>query len=96
MNRRNNPRRGRPEPRRTSSRLETPAAPKPERKAPVVYGPPYIVLEDEAKKTFVYDGGAWIPDSMSMAQYRQTCQVKELPQKVNRMIRYEVRSPVST
>ncbi len=71
------------------------ATPKPALKARVIYGAPYIVLEDEAKKTFVYDGGAWVPNSMTIAEYRQTCQVKELPQKVNRMIRYEVRPPVN-
>lgn len=63
-------------------------------KAPVVYGKPFIVMEDEQHNTFVYSGGAWTPHSMTMAECRQECQVKELPQKVNRMTRYEVRSPV--
>jgi hypothetical protein len=51
-------------------------------------------MEDEQKNTFIYEGGAWVPHSASIAECRQTCQVKELPQKVNRMTRYEIRCPV--
>ena len=64
-----------------------------ERRAPVVYGKPFIVMEDEQKNTFVYERGTWIPHSSTIAECRKTCLVKELPQRVNRMIRYEVRSP---
>jgi hypothetical protein len=64
-----------------------------ERQARTVYGKAFIVLEDEAKNTFIYKGGAWVPHSASIAECRQTCQVKELPQRVNRMIRYEIRCP---
>ena len=64
-----------------------------ERVAPTVYGKPFIVLEDGSKKTFVYNAGAWIPHSSTIAECRQVCQVKELPQRVNLMVRYEVRCP---
>lgn len=64
-----------------------------ERPAPVVYGKPFMVLEDEQKNTFVFKAGAWVPHDASIAEVRQTCQVKELPQRVNKMIRYEVRCP---
>jgi hypothetical protein len=60
----------------------------------VVYGKAFIIMEDEQKNTFIYEGGAWVPHSSSIAECRQTCQVKELPQKVNRMTRYEIRCPV--
>lgn len=62
--------------------------------APVQYGNPVIVMEDESKNTFIYDTGAWVPHDRSIAECRQDCLVKELPQKLNRMTRYEVRSPV--
>ena len=50
-------------------------------------------MEDGEKNTFIYKAGAWIPHEASIAQCRATCQVKELPQRVNRMIRYEIRCP---
>lgn len=59
----------------------------------VVYGKPFIVLEDKAKNTLIYKAGNWVPDGESIAEYRKTCQVKALPQRVNDMIRYEVRCP---
>jgi len=62
-----------------------------ERQAPPVYGKAFVVLEDEQKNTFVFKAGAWVPHSASIAECRRTCQVKELPQRVNRMIRYEIR-----
>ena len=65
-----------------------------EKAPPTQYGQPFVLLEDESKNTFEYQGGKWVPHSMSIAECRQSCQVKELPQKVNRMTRYEVRSPV--
>ena len=65
-----------------------------ERRPPVTYGKPIIMLEDEQKNTFVYQGGAWIPHELTIAQCRETCKVKELPQKVNRHTRYEVCFPV--
>jgi hypothetical protein len=64
-----------------------------ERPAPVVYGKAFIVAEDAAKKTFIFQGGAWTPYSSTIAECRQTCLVKELPQKLNNMTRYEVRCP---
>jgi hypothetical protein len=64
-----------------------------QRIAPVVYGKAFVVLEDEAKNTFVFKGGTWVAHTASIAECRQSCQVKELPQRVNKMIRYEVRCP---
>ena len=67
-----------------------------EKKPIIVYGKAFIVMEDEQKHTFIYKGASWAPHTMSIAEYKQDCQVKELPQKVNRMIRYEIRCPVPT
>jgi hypothetical protein len=64
-----------------------------ERISPVVYGKAFIVLEDEAKNTFIFKGGEWVAHTGSIAECRQSCQVKELPQRVNKMKRYEVRCP---
>ena len=63
------------------------------RKPAVRYGVPFIVLEDPEKNTFVYQRGTWLPYGDSIAVCRANGQVKELPQKVNNMIRYEVRLP---
>jgi hypothetical protein len=65
-----------------------------ERKPPVVYGKPFVLLEDVNKNTFEYKSGAWIPHAMTIAECRQTCKVKELPQKLKQMTRYEVRAPL--
>ena len=65
-----------------------------ERAPPKVYGEPFVMMEDENKGTFVYKSGAWVPHSMSIAECRESCQVTELPQKVKRMTRYEIRCPV--
>jgi hypothetical protein len=64
-----------------------------ERRPPVVYGKPFILMEDDLKNTFIFEGGAWVPHSVSIAECRLTCQVKQLPQKLNNMSRYEVRRP---
>jgi hypothetical protein len=79
----------------SAARMEKPAPEIREKKIPVVYGQPFILLEDEQKNTFEYKGGAWVPHTMTIAQCRVDCQVKELSQKINRMTRYEIRSPVS-
>jgi len=63
------------------------------RQAPVVYGKAFIILEDAEKNTFIYKAGAWVPHTASIAECRATCQVKQLPQSVNRMTRYEIRCP---
>lgn len=73
--------------------LKTPPEPI-ERRAPVVYGKPFVLVEDEAKNTFIFKAGQWIPYESSIAECRLTCQVKKLAQAVNNMIRYEVRCPV--
>ncbi len=81
----------------TSTRSATVARqPQPayERKAPPQYGKPFVLLEDLDKKTFEYANGAWVPYALSIAECRQECQVKELPQKVNDKTRYEVRCPL--
>ncbi len=64
-----------------------------ERPRPVVYGKPFILVEDADKKTFIFKAGEWIAYSASIAECRQSCLVKELPQRVNGRTRYEVRIP---
>ena len=85
--------------RKQSSRSPRPAAverpPIPERKPPTVYGKPFIVLEDEQKNAFKYGNGAWQPYELTIAQCRREGEVKELPQQINKMTRYEVRLPLS-
>ena len=71
-----------------------PAPPVYEPKPPVEYGKPVMVLEDTKRKTFEYKSGAWVPFSMTIAECRLTCQVKQMPQKINQMTRYEIRCPV--
>ena len=60
----------------------------------VVYGKPFVVAEDADKNTFVFQGGEWVAYSASIAECRQTCLVKELPQRLKDRIRYEVREPL--
>ncbi len=79
-------------------------APPPPRKTPpeamvkkpvIEYGKPFVLLEDSKKNTFGYEGGAWTPYAMTIAQCRlNDFQVKQLAQKVNNMTRYEVRTPL--
>jgi hypothetical protein len=64
-----------------------------QRQPTVTYGKPIMVLEDEEKNTFVYKAGQWVAYGATIAECKQTCLVKELPQRVNKMIRYEVREP---
>ena len=66
-----------------------------ERQPTVVFGKPFMVMEDAQKNTFVYKGGAWVAYGPTIAECKRTCQVKELPQRVNNMIRYEIREPES-
>lgn len=66
----------------------------PERKPPVQYAAPVVVLEDQHKQTFEFVSGAWVPFEMSIAQCRESCRVTELSQKIKGMTRYEVRRPV--
>jgi hypothetical protein len=68
--------------------------PRPVRQPPPVYGPPFILLEDDRKNTFEYVGGAWVAFSRSIADCKLDCQVKQLAQKVNNMTRYEVRASI--
>lgn len=83
-------------PQRTRS-AAPPVAARPvwEKKAPVQYGKPFVLLEDEQKQTFVFQAGNWVAHAMSIAECRQSCQVKELPQKVNGMNRFEIRCPTT-
>lgn len=68
-----------------------------ERKPPVVFDKPIVVLEDRDKNTFEFKAGAWVAHAYTIAECRaQNCQVKELAQKVNNMTRYEVRYPLPT
>lgn len=59
----------------------------------MVYGKAFIVAENSAKQTFIFQGGAWSPYTSTIAECKRTCLVKELPQKLNNMTRYEVRCP---
>ncbi len=70
------------------------AAPVLERKVQVVYGKPFILLEDEQKDTFVYSAGQWVRHAKTIAELKQDCQVKQLAQKINGRTRYEVCLPV--
>jgi len=63
-------------------------------KEPVEYGDMFIVMEDAEKNTFSYNGSAWVAHTMSIAECKQECMVKALPQKVGGKIRYEVRAPL--
>jgi len=67
-----------------------------EKKQVVVYGKPFVLLEDDQKETFIYSGGQWKPHTQSIAECQEDCQVQKLAQKINGMTRYEVRSPVSS
>jgi hypothetical protein len=88
-NKRQQASRGNPE----SRRISAPLVPN-EPVARVVYGKAFIVAEDSDKNTFSFDGAAWVPYSNSIAECRLTCLVKELPQRLKNMTRYEVRQPV--
>lgn len=83
-------------------RMDSPRADRMEARAPyvpappVTYGKPVLILEDTARHTFEFKGGEWVPFAMSIAECRRGCLVKELPQKINSMTRYEVRLPVPT
>jgi hypothetical protein len=85
--------------RKQSSRSSRPAVVErraiPERKPPMIYGKPFIVLEDGQKNVFKYGNGAWGPYELTIAQCHEEGVVKELPQQINNMTRYEVRLPVS-
>ena len=67
---------------------------RPEKPRPVVYGKPFMVLEDPQKKVFVIQGAQLVPHEKSIAAYRQDSQVKELPQKIKGLTRYEICSPI--
>jgi hypothetical protein len=68
----------------------------PARKPPALFGKPFVVLEDEEKNTFSYQGGAWVPYAMTIKQCRdEGHDVRELSQKISKMIRYEVRLQVA-
>jgi len=64
---------------------------------PVIeYGKPFMVLEDVSKQTYEFKDGAWIPFALSIAECKREGLVKELPQKVNKRTRYEIRLPVNS
>jgi hypothetical protein len=62
---------------------------------PVTYGKASILLEDAQKNTFEYSRGTWKPFARTIAECRLDCLVKELPQQVNGMTRYEIRFPMA-
>ena len=59
------------------------------------YGDAFILLEDENRTTFHYQGGAWVPYEKNIAECRLDCKVQLLPQKVNKMNRYEIRPQIN-
>jgi hypothetical protein len=63
--------------------------------APKRYGAPFVLLEDDAKQTFEFVGGAWVPYSLSIADCRAGGEVTQLAQKVNKMTRYQVRLEIA-
>ncbi len=67
-----------------------------DRKPPVRYGKPFILLEDAQKSTFVYAGTQWVRHTKTIAECRLDCRVKELAQKINGMTRYEVCPPINS
>jgi hypothetical protein len=76
--------------------LARPAFESIERKPKVTYGKAFILLEDAQKNVFVFNAGQWVQYEKSIAQCRQDCQVKELPQRINNMTRYEVSEPLAS
>jgi hypothetical protein len=89
--------------RKNAQRFITPpvaAAPAPQTQAPqrkvrVEYDRSFILLEDANKDTFEFKAGQWARHPMTIAECRKNCLVKELPQKVNGMTRYEIRQPLA-
>lgn len=65
-----------------------------ERRPPTQYGKAFVVMEDAQQNTFEFAAGKWVEHGVGIASYRENCQVKELPQKVNGMTRYEIRRPI--
>ncbi len=78
-----------------SAVADAPAFEIPAKKPPVALGKAFVILEDESKVTFEYRSGAWVPFGRTIAQLREEGEAKELPQKINKMTRYEVRLPLS-
>lgn len=64
------------------------------RTPPKVYGKPFVLLEDERKNVFEFQGGAWTAYPRTIAECKVDCDVKQLAQKVNNMTRYEVRPEI--
>lgn len=64
------------------------------RSVPKQYGPAFVLMENERKQTFQYQNGAWVAFERSIAECRADCLVKQLSQKVNNMIRYEIRPEI--
>jgi hypothetical protein len=75
--------------------LARPPVPTFEKKPVIQYGKPFIVLEDAQKATFVFTNSQWVPHDKTIAECRVDCQVKQLPQKINGMTRYEVCAPIA-
>jgi hypothetical protein len=59
------------------------------------FGKPFVVMEDDRKQTFVFEGGSWVAYTRSIAECRaDQCRVNQLAQRVNNMTRYEVSDPL--
>lgn len=87
------PKRPNSKPRRADGRPSRPEATSAVAKPTVTYGPTLVILEDPDGSTFEYKGGSWIPFGRSIAECRRDGVVKQLPQKVNKRTRFEVRLP---
>jgi hypothetical protein len=66
----------------------------PEKKTSVAFGKPVLLLEDGEKNVFVYSAGQWVAYNRTIAECRVDCQVKQLPQTIKGMTRYEVCVPL--
>jgi hypothetical protein len=87
-NKRQQASRGQSETRRAGASIDYGTPP-----AVVTYGKAFIIAEDAEKNTFVFNGSEWASYGESIAECKKSCLVKELPQKLKHMTRYEVRRP---
>jgi hypothetical protein len=65
-----------------------------EKPRPVVYGKPFLVLEDAKKAVFVIKDAQLVAHEKTIAAYRRDSRVQEMPQKIKGLTRYEICSPL--
>ena len=61
----------------------------------IEYGKPFVVLEDGRKNVFVIQDGKLVSHATSIADYRRNSRVKEMPQKIKGLTRYEICLPIN-